>query len=363
MKTESIDIILGKLIDKNQTPSVVYVVFNTDSIIYQNSLGFTNIKKGKETSEKSRYNVFSITKTFTALAVLQLEDHGKLDINDPVIEYLPDFPYAHDITIRNLLTHTAGIPNPVPLSWIHSAEEHRSFDTDAYFSKIFDRYNKTKSLPNEKFAYSNLGYVILGQLVARVSGLDYKDYIRTHILDLLDIEPGDLDFEIGDPDRYATGYHKKLSFSYALLGLFMDKSEFMGRSEGKWVPFNINYVNGPSYGGLISTPEALTKYGQELLKPGCRIISDEYKDILLSENHTNDGKPTGMCLSWFKGSLNGKQYYAHAGGGGGYYCEIRIYPEYGIGSVIMFNRTGMKDERFLDKPDAIILNERLAVSM
>jgi hypothetical protein len=59
-----------------------------------------------------------------------------------------------------------------------------------------------------------------------------------------------------------------------------------------------------------------------------------------------------MCLSWFTGNLKGNTYFAHAGGGGGYYCEIRIYPGLRLGSVIVFNRTGMTDERFLDKIDA-----------
>jgi len=62
-----------------------------------------------------------------------------------------------------------------------------------------------------------------------------------------------------------------------------------------------------------------------------------------------------MCLSWFAGELSGKKYFAHAGGGGGYYCEIRIYPEIKMGSVVFFNRTGMSDERYLDKLDKIHL--------
>ena len=58
-----------------------------------------------------------------------------------------------------------------------------------------------------------------------------------------------------------------------------------------------------------------------------------------------------MCLGWFAGDLNGNKYFAHAGGGGGYYCEIRIYPDLNKGSVIFFNRSGMSDERYLDKLD------------
>ncbi|MBK7650877.1 MAG: hypothetical protein IPJ20_09180 [Flammeovirgaceae bacterium] len=75
------------------------------------------------------------------------------------------------------------------------------------------------------------------------------------------------------------------------------------------------------------------------------------------ENFTTQGKQTGMCLSWFSGQMDGNKYFAHAGGGGGYYCEIRLYPSNGIGSVIMFNRTGMSDERFLDKLDKYVLNK------
>ena len=79
--------------------------------------------------------------------------------------------------------------------------------------------------------------------------------------------------------------------------------------------------------------------------------------MLFDENVTNSNKSTGMCLSWFRGHLNGQEYFAHAGGGGGYYCEIRIYPKLGRGSVIMFNRSGMKDERFLDKLDILYINK------
>ena len=65
-----------------------------------------------------------------------------------------------------------------------------------------------------------------------------------------------------------------------------------------------------------------------------------------------------MCLSWFKGQLNGHDYYAHAGGGAGYYCEIRAYPSSGLGSVLFFNRSGMTDERFLDKLDVTFIDKQ-----
>jgi CubicO group peptidase (beta-lactamase class C family) len=211
-----------------------------------------------------------------------------------------------------------------------------------------------RSKPNEKFAYSNLGYVLLGQMIENLTGMSYEKYISENVIKPLDLKENDLDFELSIC-RHAKGYHKYLSISNAVLGLLIDKSKFMSKAEGLWKPFRDNYVNGPSYGGLIGTARALAKYVQELLKPGCKLISDDSKKRMFTENLTNNGTKTGMCLSWFTGKLNGIRYYTHAGGGGGYYCEIRIYPDAGVGSVVMFNRTGMSDERFLDKLDLYFL--------
>ncbi len=115
------------------------------------------------------------------------------------------------------------------------------------------------------------------------------------------------------------------------------------------------YVNGISYGGLIGTGKGFVSYLQELLKTDNRLISNEKKKHLFTENRTIDNKATGMSLSWFKGNLLGNTYFAHTGGGF-YYCEIRIYPELGTGSVIMCNRSGMTDERILDKIDRYLID-------
>ena len=353
-----IDNILIKQVEENKTPSVQYIIFNKDSVIHRFQFGFSDIKNKLKTGENTTYNAYSVTKTFTALSILQLAEQKKLDIEQPVKKYLPEFPYSSEITIRQLMTHSAGIPNPIPLSWIHLADEHKSFDRTIFFSKIFIKNNKTKSKPNEKYAYSNLGYVLLGQLIEKVSGISYENYVRENILQPLNIKPNELDFTITDTNLHAKGYHKKYSFSNIILGLLLNKSKYVDKTEGKWNSFKDNNVNGVSYGGLIGVPNAFVKYIQELLKPNCKLITDDYKKMLFTENYTSNNKATGMCLSWFSGQLNGNQYFAHAGGGGGYYCEIRIYPDLGIASVIMFNRTGMSDERYLDNLDKYIIHAK-----
>jgi D-alanyl-D-alanine carboxypeptidase len=338
-------------VEKQNTPSVQYLFFSADSVLYNFNAGFANIRGSKKTNDKTAYHAFSVTKTFTALAILQLAEQGKLVLNDAVNKYLPEFPYAPAITLKQLLNHSAGIPNPLPLNWIHLVHEHDSFDRDDFFKYVFIRNKRTGSYPNERFAYSNLGYVILGQVIEKIAGISYERYIEENVLKKIELESGDLGFTTTSISQNAIGYHKRVSFSNLVLGLFMDKAKYMGAKEGKWRAFRDFYVNGPSYGGLIGNASAFARYVQELLITDCALLTNEYKRMLFTENFTNSGKATGMCLSWFKGELNGRQYFAHAGGGGGYYCEIRIYPELGVGSVIMFNRTGMTDERFLDKVD------------
>ncbi|MFZ0282566.1 MAG: serine hydrolase domain-containing protein [Bacteroidales bacterium] len=340
-------------IKANRSPSIQYTLFNKDIILKRYAFGLADIDNGIEVDDKTTYNAYSVTKTFTALAILQMAQREKLSLDDSIKKYLPDIPYDSEITIKQVLSHSAGIPNPIPLSWIHLGNAKMAFDRDQFFKGILTKYNKTKSRPNEKYAYSNLGYVLLGQILEKVSGMKYEEYIQKNIIEAIGIPETEMGFEIHDPRRHATGYHKRLSFSNVILGFLIDKSKYMGKAGSTWKPFNPFYVNGPSYGGLIGTPDSFMKYIQALLKPDCQLITNEYKRLLFTENYTSDNKPTGMCISWFKGQLNGNNYFSHAGGGGGYYCEIRIYPDLGLGSLIFFNRTGMSDQRFLDRIDKL----------
>jgi D-alanyl-D-alanine carboxypeptidase len=217
-------------------------------------------------------------------------------------------------------------------------------------AQSFDRHHKTKASPNTRFGYSNLGYVLLGRIIEQVSGRTYEEYVTDNILEPIGLSPGDLGFSLSETHQ-ATGYHRRNSFSYLLLGLFLKKSKFMDSGADGWRAFRPYYLNGAAYGGLIGTADGFARYVQALLEPESRILSDESRQILFSENILHGGKPSGMAASWFRGELNGHTYFAHAGGGGGYYAEVRIYPELQRGSVILFNRSGMSDERFLDQVD------------
>lgn len=346
---------LRQQVGQGRTPGIHYAFYRGDEPVCLFAGGLADYAAQKPVEHGTSFHAFSVTKTFTATAVLQLVENGHLDLDRSARDLLPGIPYPDDIRIRHLLTHTGGIPNPMPLRWIHLAAEDAGFDANGFFKEVMERHPKPASAPGQRFAYSNLGYVLLGQVIERVSGRPYRQYVTENILDRLGLGPGEIGFTVSDPARHAKGYQRRRSLMSAALGLMIDKSKFMGPAEGPWRSFLTNYVNGSAYGGLLGTPEAFARYAQILSGPGGPLLGPEMRRRLFTENRTNDGRPTGMCLSWFTGSLNGKRFVAHAGGGGGYYCEVRIYPDDGYTSVVMCNRTGVKDERLLSKIDGEFL--------
>lgn len=353
---KSINDFLKQEVDKNKTPSIQYVFFDADSTIYEFRDGYSNIKAATKINAATTYHLFSITKTFTALAVLQLAQSGKIRLDEPMINYLPGFPYANEITVGQVLSHSSGIPNPLPLRWTHLPAEHVGFDRNRFFHQVFRKNNKLKFVPGTNFSYTNLGYVLLGQLIETLSGKKYETYITENIFDKAVADDTELSFTI-DPSVHAKGYQKYWSPTNALLGFLIDKKKYMGPAEGRWKPFNPFYINGTSYGGMIGSANGLVKYARALLSNDQGLLDEGYKEILFSESIIHN-KPTGMSLSWFTGDLKGNKYYTHAGGGGGYYVELRIYPALGVGSTILYNRTGMSDERMLDKTDSFFLTSK-----
>lgn len=350
---ESADRKLHQFLVAGKSPSVQYILFDQNAILHRYSEGLARIREGMSVDWRTGYHFYSTTKTFTGLAIMQLVQKGMIQLDQPAKMYLPDFPYGSPIIVRHLLSHTAGIANPIPLSWIHLQADHDGFDGHGFFKTIFEKHPKVNAGPNQRFAYTNLGYILLGWVIEQVTGLSYRQYITENIIRPLGLTPDDLGFDVTNPQQHARGYQKVMSMSNLILGLLLDKKTFMDQTEGAWKPFKPMYVNGEAYGGLVGTPLALVRYLQELLKPDGVLLKDHFKQMMLTENFTVKGKPTGMCLSWFTGRLMGRSFYTHAGGGGGFYVEMRIYPAEGIGSVLYFNRTGISDERLLDQIDAI----------
>lgn len=351
---ESAARVLDDQVTGGRTPSIQYRHFTHDSVVFSYDRGLGDVARGTPASDATTYHGFSVTKTATAVAILQLVDRGRIELDAPAAGYLPDFPYAGPITVRQLLSHSAGVPNPLPLRWIHLEAEHSAFEPRPFFDPIFAAHRTPKSSPGRRVRYSNLGYVLLGRMIEEVAGVRYEEYVTANILGPIGLSPDALGFAI-DPGRHATGYHRRRSASGVLLRVLIDHRKYVEPGNGRWAAFRPYHVNGAAYGGLIGTADGFTRYVQALLDPGSGLLSDGARRALFEESILADGTRSGMALSWFVGELGGHGYRAHAGGGGGYYAEIRLYPELGRGSVLLLNRSGFSDARFLDRIDRYLL--------
>lgn len=343
---------LKKLVTSGRTPGLQYIVMKDRIILYQQNLGVADFESDKRIDKNTFFNVCSVTKTFTSLAILQLAEAGKIKLTDNTSVYLDGLPFGEEIKIYQLLSHTSGISNPIPLKWVHLQTEETDFDSDGFIRSVIKKYARLKYPPGEKLFYSNLNYLLLGQIIEKVSGLSYPDFIRKNIITRIGLEKRPMEFVVHNDLHYARGYQKRLTLLNLMLGFLIDRKKFTTSSNNPaWIKFKKYYVNGTAYGGMIANAYSLTKFIYELSKPHSVLLSDTWKDILFTKQKTNNGNEIEMTLGWFTGKLNEIHYFGHAGAGGGYYCEMRFYPDNDMATAIMLNRSGMRDERFLDELD------------
>lgn len=341
---------LRRSVVEGRTPGVQYLHLSADSILFRYNGGVSDVARAKPVERGTTFNGFSVTKTVTAVAVLQLVEAGAVDLDAPAGTYLTDFPYPGAITVRQLLAHASGIPNPIPLRWTHPASAHATFDRDRFFAEQFAGHARVKGAPDERSSYSNLGYHLLGRIIESAAGMSFERYATENILERIGVPAEELGFAL-DTTRHARGYHRRWSFSYPFLGLLMDRAATFEGREGAWQSFRPYYMNGPAYGGLIGTADGFARYLQALLDTASVLLTPASKALLFAEHMLRDGSRSGMTLSWFIGAIEGEPYFDHAGGGGGYYAELRIYPRLGRASVLLLNRSGFSNAHLLDEVD------------
>jgi D-alanyl-D-alanine carboxypeptidase len=347
--------VLSNLIEENKTPGLQYIFIAQDHTIFQFTGGYAEIASKQVVTDQTTFNVYSVTKTFTAAAVLKLSQQHMIDLDAPLSQYLPELPYKPSPTIRQTLQHTAGFPNPNPLSWIHLADHQDTFDDDAFIKQVIQDNPKLDFEPGSKFAYSNVGYLVLGQLITRVSGRSYEDYVVKEIIAPLGLTGQQkITFRIDHPDTHAYGYIRRWYWLNLALGLFFDRGIYMDGNVNGWSRFNHMQVNGKAYGGLSGNAAGFARYLQAILRREAP-FSQQLLDSMWQPAHTNDGKPLRVTLSWFRGDFNGERYYSHSGGAGGYYCEMRVYPDANRASMILTNNTGISTQNYLNKIDGIFI--------
>lgn len=330
-------------------PGAAYIVTNAAGPVFERASGLADISGRVPMALTTTMAVFSMTKTLTAIAVLQLAEKGALRLDDEVRKYA-GHPYDPAITIRQLVTHTAGIPNPIPLRWVHPAEAHAGFDEAAALAKVLAKHDRRKYGPGDRYLYSNVGYWLLGRVIEAAAKQDYRSFMRARVFEPLDLGPRDIDFAIAWPQNHAKGYLAAASLMNVLKGLFLDRAAW-GGYEGRWLRIREVYPDGPSYGGAIGSASAIGVILRDLLREEPVLLSRGSKALLFEQARLTSGRAIGMTLGWHIGELAGRPTYFKEGGGAGFHCEMRMYPDSGLASVIMANRTSLDTNKFLSRLD------------
>src|SRR5688572_25659276 len=180
---------LERAVARQSPPGLTLAVVKGSETTYLKSFGVADGPHDVPASEKSVYQWWSITKLFTVTAVLQLMEEGKLNLDDPVVKYLPFLHFRgkinddSDITIRHLLSHSSGLKD-IGISiigWVHYDGDPHYKQAELLKSKL-RKHNKVAIEPGREGRYTNFGYIILAVLIEEMSGQSYEDYIKTRIL-------------------------------------------------------------------------------------------------------------------------------------------------------------------------------------
>jgi D-alanyl-D-alanine carboxypeptidase len=342
----------------SRNPGLQYLVVNADAFVFEYAGGWADLKNKRPMTLDTTMMAYSMTKTVTAVAILQLVGEGRIGLDDTIDGYLSfEVPNANRMTVRQLLNHTSGLPNPIPLRWVHLAEEDAAFDERAALIRILRAHPKPAFAPGTKFAYSNIGYWILGQVLERVSGQTYRNYVRTHVFERLALTDREMSFTITDSGLHASGYLARFSIMNLIKGLVTDR-RFWGGYEGRWFRFKDHYLDGPAFGGIVASARAVSRFLQDQLRSPSVLLGPEVKTLLELQQRDANNRLLPMTLGWHVGVSPDTRYLFKEGGGGGFHSEMRLYPSYGLGSVVMANDTEFRSSKFLNRHDRAFLMAR-----
>jgi len=293
--------------------SGVVLLAEGDSVVLERYYGLADVDTGVPISMETRFNLASMNKMFTAVATLQLRDGGKLNLSDYVGEHLPAYPDAvvrDSVTIEHLLTHTSGLGD-----YFNQKFEFRDPDSTRTLQDYLELFagDPLNARPGEKFAYSNAGYIVLGLLLAEVTGTDYYNYIQQSIFEPLGMEN--------------SGWYHGDTIVPGIATAYVEQD-----STGSWVPNHYLTMKGSSAGGGFSTAGDLLKFAVAL-RDGQLVSPTTLKEM------TDDGKGNGYGYGLSLRKLNDVMVYGHNGGFPGVAGEVDILPEKGIIAISLSNRS------------------------
>lgn len=275
-------------------------------------------------SPSTLYQIASLSKTFTAVAVMQLVEKELLNLDNPISQYFPDFPNGESITISHLLSHSSGIPDYLKANF--EFDYSKEWNPNDIVKTVSD--SELEFTPGKSFRYSNTGYVMLGLIVEKVSGQSYANYIEEHIF-----KPSNM------------------SHSMFMVSAGIPKAE--GYVEGKVGPVMHNSA-AYAAGDIISTVEDLERFDRALRN---NVLISKETSELMSMTHAKKF-PSQYGYGWYTQDVMGKKAVGHPGGypsGFRHYVTRLIDEELTV--IVLSNEMTVNSKRINRNLTSIVLQE------
>ncbi len=297
--------------------------------ILEKGYGMADVELGVPNQPDNKFLIGSITKQFTATAIMQLQEQGKLDVNNPISAYLPDYPkpMADQVTLKHLLTHTSGIP-----SYTDNGTVMASRTVDMSLDSLMATFDSLPLdfEPGSKYYYSNSGYVVLGAIVEKVSGKSYEDYLQEHIFKPLEMQN--------------TGYaHNDRIITGRAQGYTIDNDGHV--INAKRIAMSIPF----SAGALYSTVGDLLKWDQALYT----------EKVLSSKSLKAMWTPmlNGYGYGWHIGEKFGHRVIGHSGGIDGFSSDFARFVDDRVTVVVFSNNEAASASQIGAQLAAIVFDQ------
>lgn len=308
---------------KNKTvPSISAGLLHNDKFIWRGAEGFADIENSVYASPRSIYRIASISKLITAVAVMQLVEKGRINLDVDARRYLPDFPKKKwKFTVRQLLNHTSGI----------RSYENGEFDSKIYYESISEivKIIAEDSLvyePGTKYLYSTLAYNLVAAIIEKSAGMSFRSYLELNIFGPAKMYSTYLEEQAEIVPERARGYNKSKYRKYINAPLADLSSKYPG-------------------GGMISNSGDLLSFGKNLLSG--ILIKTETLEKMFEKVKLKDGRIISYGLGCeVRTDSAGRFYFGHTGGGTGFTSHLMIYPTEKLVTVYLSN---IRD-RNLDSP-------------
>lgn len=311
-----------------EVPSVTAGILLDNKIYWNGSYGYADIENLVPSSTKSVYRIASISKPITAVAIMQLVERGKINLDEDITKYVTYYPKKRwKVTVRNLLNHTAGIRNYLP----------GEFDSKAQFSTIREAVaviakDSLMFEPGTRYSYNTLSYNLLAAAIETVTGKTFGEYLRQNIFEPAKMYSTFLEFQPAIVMNRAKGYIK---------------NDFREFQNAPLADLSNKYPGG----GMISTVEDLLRFAQSLLNE--TILSNSSFELMATRSKLKNGREIQYGLG-FQVLYDEKErrVITHSGGGTGFTSMLQIYPEL---KVVTSHLINIRD-RNLNRPSEAIFS-------